>query len=1288
MRTRRTASTTRTSSRSISLSASGGDLFLVRSTQERTRTLLQTGDGDDTVLVGSNAQPGGTNTGGTVNSILGLLTVDGGTQPGDHDRMVIDDTADPLDNIGLLTRHRLTGLGMGGILDPSIDNDLAHDEEFNKGITYFRLEDLSVALGSGVDDFSIKSTHRGTTNVEGRGGNDVINIGAKLPDESTGILNEILGRLTVVGGDGADTLNVRDDGDVHGASQNGVFDSNGTLTRNQVLGLDMPQGVSYLMFETLEMRLGVGGDKLFIESTHAGVTRVFTGDAAPGVPFDPSAGKTVIEAESGHVASDGANLLTGGATGVPLSRTTASNAQDALLNGHRWDNIATESTGVGTFTGASGNYLQVLQNHTTSVADAINHNAGVLTRTVDPNTRQIVEFTQATAAYDIHVGASQKGLYDLNLRVAGLDENSNSLWVQILRKVGLDKYESISPTVTDNLLSGNNDGLALFTDTDGAFQWLSAGLWDLLEGDYRIQLTMRESGVAVDQLRIGLFQQKPGDDEINVKSIGGIVEVNAGSGDDTFHVNYEADGLTQTDQNGIGTEQTDLFGPNDGVSQGGLARRYTLSTQVATPELLTVTADGVVLRHDQVTIDLASNTVFVNFESRASQVEIKYLTTVLDLHGQHGSDRYVIGLAGQGQAVINVVDHRPEEPVDPDNTQDTLTVNGTNQADDFLLRPHTVVSFSHVAPGVRSLTEVERVNYDGNINGGLAINGREGDDHFTLDDNDVLTTINGDAGNDTFQVGQIFQSRREANANLTPEDQFATILTTRGYLSNGVSVATTLNGGSGDDEFVIFHTRAALGLNGGLDDDRFTVRAFVTVDEDSSKERFTNVNGGQGADFIAYAVNAPINIDGGEGFDTVTILGTEFGDDFVVTDIGTFGAGLFIQYVGIEQLEVNGGEGNDTFFVLSTSDKIATVLIGGLGSDTFNVGGTGNGISGDPVSVVSNDLRGHSGIITQEIESVDQGYANLPIADIGTNIADNDEAGIVLTPIGGATRVFENKSSTPVASDQARYSVVLTRQPSDTVRVTISPPAPTEEETQNLIRGISVNPNPLQELSNPATTLFFTRRDWFVPQIVTITALPDNQPEGTRYITLQHSTIEGNDPGARVTITPTANGRTQTIAHNGIRGTFTINVEGFSTGILPYNASAADVKKKLELLANVGTVNVTGTGTDADPWAIQFLMMRDPANGNLAARDVAPITVDGRQLFSPYDSLPVRSVVVEVIDDDTPSVVVSQRDAQNQLDSLTQVIEGGAGDHYDLVLTHAPTADVTVRACTTRRSSP
>ena len=79
-----------------------------------------------------------------------------------------------------------------------------------------------------------------------------------------------------------------------------------------------------------------------------------------------------------------------------------------------------------------------------------------------------------------------------------------------------------------------------------------------------------------------------------------------------------------------------------------------------------------------------------------------------------------------------------------------------------------------------------------------------------------------------------------------------------------------------------------------------------------------------GEDLVEYTENAPVNIDGGAGVDKVVIIGTEFSDEFVITNEGVFGAGLFVQFIGVEILEIDGLEGNDHFTVLSTSEFLST----------------------------------------------------------------------------------------------------------------------------------------------------------------------------------------------------------------------------------------------------------------------------------------------------------------------------------------------------------------------------
>ncbi|HEV3085266.1 MAG TPA: hypothetical protein VGY66_36260, partial [Gemmataceae bacterium] len=276
----------------------------------------------------------------------------------------------------------------------------------------------------------------------------------------------------------------------------------------------------------------------------------------------------------------------------------------------------------------------------------------------------------------------------------------------------------------------------------------------------------------------------------------------------------------------------------------------------------------------------------------------------------------------------------------------SLSVYGTSGDDTFLLRASNkafnaanyqnggvaFVAALHGSPA----TAVERTNYNKNLED-LVVNTGDGNDSVTLDDNWAPTTIRGGNGNDTFQVGQVFQSARDAaNANLAPDDEFATTLTTRGFLSNGVSYETSIYGGVGNhtDLFTVFRNVSPLHMFGGEGNNTFTIRAFV---QDGSVH--SSVFGGTGTNLIQYVLDADVDVTGGLGTNTLKIIGTEFDDQVVITKDGIFGIGVHVNYKKIQVLEIDAGEGDDTFYVLSTDPTMQTKLDGGLGSDKFVIGG-------------------------------------------------------------------------------------------------------------------------------------------------------------------------------------------------------------------------------------------------------------------------------------------------------------------------------------------------------------
>jgi Ca2+-binding RTX toxin-like protein len=547
-----------------------------------------------------------------------------------------------------------------------------------------------------------------------------------------------------------------------------------------------------------------------------------------------------------------------------------------------------------------------------------------------------------------------------------------------------------------------------------------------------------------------------------------------------------------------------------------------------------------------------------------------------NLDGQDGGDTYLIQFeGGSAETLVTVLDSGDVEDVD------LLQTTGTIFDDQFLLRANTDGSLAFVAllndlasgAPADQLAPVERVNYS--FVEQLIVNGTVGDDHFAVDDAAAVATLNGGPGDDTFQIGQLYRSRRTAeDANVSVEDEFATIETTRGFLSNGISQAMIVNGGAGDDLFVAYHNKAVLQLNGGLGRDQFEVRAFALAGSQEPQRARTDVSGGGGADLVQYAVNAPVNIDGGDDLDTVIVLGTEFGDDFVITKDGVFGAGRTVNFVNVELLRVDGAEGDDRFYVQSTGENFITEIFGGLGSDTINM-------SGDAPPVVSNDLRGHSGLVLHGVESQDPRFDGQTLFGISANVADNEEPFVVIRETAGSTIITEGGSLVD------EYQIVLTRRP-DTEEVFVQAlapiPSPDDREKRRLAFRLE-NPEapeaakPLSERS-PNVTLTFTRDHWWIPQTVRVLAddleLPDTDGLFTR--------PELNDP-ARFDMDDQA-------------------FEGVHFGVITHRVAAASETVGDKTLAGVSN----GDGTPESPTTVEIAASDLPAR--LEANDLL-----GRKLF-------------------------------------------------------------------------
>ncbi len=224
------------------------------------------------------------------------------------------------------------------------------------------MESLNIALGSGGDILNIQSIGSATT-VNAGPGADTINVGSMAPDAG-GTVNLILAPLTLIGGEGEDTLNVDDSGD---SEPNSL-----TLTADSITGLGMSDGIGYSGVESLNIALGSGGNTVNVQSTSAHTRMVTgTGNDTVNVSSDaPANGGTldgilgVLEIEAGG----GVNSLnvSDEADGTPDSNVVITSSSLTGLSPANIYYAATDGTfggGINIECGSGGNTIEVRSTH-------------------------------------------------------------------------------------------------------------------------------------------------------------------------------------------------------------------------------------------------------------------------------------------------------------------------------------------------------------------------------------------------------------------------------------------------------------------------------------------------------------------------------------------------------------------------------------------------------------------------------------------------------------------------------------------------------------------------------------------------------------------------------------------------------------------------------------------------------------------------------------------------------------------------------------------------------------
>ena len=1069
------------------------DTVHIESTNAGTTTTLNTGGGVDTVHVRTISGPTVLNTeagadtinvgttSNNVNQISALLTIAGGTPTAGSDVLNVFDSGDGATNTGFLTDTTITGLDMA------------------LGIVYGGIEDVNIYLGSGADTFTILNTHggrtlvdtgsnddtvnvrriSGVTTIQGAGDTDTINVGS-LAAATGGTVNAIDAHLIVRGNAGNDVLNIDDTGD--GNVNDGV------LTSSTLNGLDLsPSGITYTGLVALNIHLGSGSDTFRIDTTHEGSTVVDAGPGGDRIDVRTIAGATTINGEAGgdtiNVGSLAPTMIGGIVDGINAV-LTINGGGDAGVDQINIDDSGDGNGNIGTLTSTRISGLDMGGPGVTGHIDYFTVEVLNIDLGIGSDTFTIESTHVGTTTLDSSSGSDEinvqtiSGSTFLNTRL-GDDTinvgNTGDLADQISALLTIDGGAPPAGSDILNLFDSGDtaDNIGFLTDTAAGTEITGLGMaLGIIYGD-------------IEELNIFLGS---GNDIFNISGTDSATWVYAGAGNDAVNVHRINDetlvfGQTGDDRIHVGI----LFDAASGFLLD--ARNGSLIDP-----RVTGTGDG----------ETSPNVVARNTPN--------LIGARLTLDGRDGGDQYFIWLSGTGGGgLINVFDSGSVGG-------DFLTVFASEQGDVILLRagvgdkdltdlvvrgvPEPVTAqraglvagdlaaFGTARIGMVALlnagrtstpADVERVNYSRNIeqntgiNGNLIVQGVGGRDEFYVDDNLAPTQLFGGSAGNYFQFGQLYNSPRADNffAGIAdPADEFLTVETTRGFISNGTSFDLTAVGAlDGENQFVIINNQATLNLLGGDRGDIFTVRSFAHVGSVDASRRGVDISTGGGENLIEYVVGAPINIDGGGGFNTLKIIGTEFGDDYVITADGVFGGGRLVNFVNIQQLEVDAAEGNDRFFIQGTAPGTSVILSGSLGSDVFFVGG-------QAPDIISRDLLGHSGIIAHGVASNDPNFDGLRTDEIAANVGDNDEAGIVITEEGGETVVVQG-----VRFDS--YTVVLTRRPTSAVTVTASAPrAVVRVEERTELRPIAQLAKSPGGSFNDTVELVFGSGNWDVPQAV------------------------------------------------------------------------------------------------------------------------------------------------------------------------------------------------------------
>ncbi len=1111
---------------------------------------------------------------------------------------------------------------------------------------------VTLSTGNGNDLVAVDSIQSPVT-VNAGNGQDTIDIGTlaglwpNLPSDDlallsvNGVVGQISSTLTVNGGSGDDTLNIDDSGDSATAT--------GTLTNDSLTGLGMAGEIVYSSIATVNVNLGSGAVTFTIASTLTGATtNLQGGDGGDTINVQTIAGPT--------------NL------GLGLEGNTVNVGTDAGVNGFNFNGVLSGIAAALTVNGQplAAQYVYPTSNpvSTSSSCRAHRHRS----RRSPSAARSFPALTTVSSART------------LTLTPPSADLTTGAPLIVVIA------YTLAAPGF-DNLVADDSG------DTNSQTGTLT---YDTLVG-----LGMAAAGIVYDNINALFIQLGLASDTFFVANTHtGTTNINGGPGNDTFNVE-SVEGGTEIQGYDPVVPQAQTFvnlanatfvrvhplltsdsqvtvTVNNVVQTYGVGYTYVLGTQLidfsssAFPSGVTGTVTVAFNGNPQAYMRTSpppspashGDTFNVNVNQAGQEnlnnngVGINGVGALLAIDPQLGTNTinaYLTGVPYSASEPVSLIDVHDSGPLSDINTLNVYGSNSSSSSDQFLVRSN-FVAIVQIVNGVSATAE--RVNYDSTVNnGGLDIYGRASNDFFALDDSSAKLTIYGGTGSDTFQVGQLFQSPTNDPQYPFADDDVSRTETTAGWLSNGISQPATLIGGTGADTFTVFRNLATLTLIGGPTNNTFLIRAFALYGSEASDQLTTDVYGGSGANLIEYAVNAPVNVFGGAGTNTVIVLGTSLGDQFVITPQGVYGAGLFANLINIQYLDIDGVAGDNHFVVLGTDPGVVTHIYGGEGSNTFDVGGDS---SSSVLQVAANDEEGYNGLIDQNVSSSDSEYNGVVTGGISANIGDANQAGVVITPIGllqvveGSTTLAGLSSASGDGSAYAEYSVVLTMAPEEGQTVAVDVAGDGLGQPIQFYSAASP-PAPGQPTFAPSVVLLFSASNWDVPQDVYVVAPNDNTPEGAEQDVTQSFTYESGPATFALT--------------NLVRSVNSVTVNGQAIPSSDYTASVTTLTVSSSVLAAGDSIMISYLAPNG---SVEPEYIENSVTASAPSAALEP--------YDDYRNVTARDLSIQVADTDSGGAIFTPVNPTTGLaETSTNVFKGSTtGDGFDVVLSHSPLAGESV----------